>query len=104
MLDGMLQKKQKRTGKTMRPFEIPQFKIKFLIRFTRNIDTTTSYIAHRELTYIDGKAFVRADINVLLRDPISNFKTYFVDFDINEIHSYGEQSMFHLMSDSIVYY
>lgn len=62
--------------------------------YTSMADSTryeNSYlIAARELTYIDGKAFVRAHIRAASEHTVFRDKTYYVEFNINETHSYGE--------------
>lgn len=60
-------------------------------RVVSNLKSSTFYYAHRELTYIDGKAFVRASISVQLNDPVRQWERQSINFDINERHPYGEQ-------------
>lgn len=47
--------------------------------------------AHREPIYVDEKGFVKASLTVQLINPIKAGDFLAVAFDINEIHSYGEQ-------------
>lgn len=59
-------------------------------RIASNIKSSTFYYAQRKLTYIDGKAFVRASISVHLDDPVRQWQRHSINFDINERHPYGE--------------
>lgn len=54
---------------------------------------TVEFQTNRELIDVDGKALVKAFISVKITHPVHTNRAYYIDFSINEPHSYGEQSM-----------
>lgn len=59
--------------------------------YTFSDGTGNNIFVYREPIYVDGKAFVKADLVVRLNNPLFIADFFVATFNINEIHSYGKQ-------------